>query len=343
MSGFRLNGEPETVRVDVRIVQRADAEFPFLHDTMVVPLAGRLLLAWYHCSEDEIQGRTVIRGRWSSDGGESWSEPELIAEDPSGRLHMVPVTFSEYGGEIWAYVTEMTGHDRPTGYRCVRYHGGAWETVCRRDDLVLFNTLPQTLGNGEWIVGGRAAYAPGAHPEIPVVAVSRPQSPADWRVVRLPGPWDRGTFPLRYPETALWADGNRISAFVRNDAGPAQVYESEDFGRTWSGPTDCGFPIAPAKLCAGSLPDGRRYLIFNARTDANDRSHLVMAIRRRGADGFERVLTLVRGEDRSINAGPYWHYPCACVFGDTLYVSCTSSGEGVARHAALLRVPLDEL
>lgn len=50
-----------------RIVHRSGPEFPFLHDTMIAPLGGRLLMAWYNCSENEIVGRTIIRGRWSAD------------------------------------------------------------------------------------------------------------------------------------------------------------------------------------------------------------------------------------------------------------------------------------
>ena len=71
--------KPEGMKTSV--IQRADEEFPFLHDTMVVPLLGKLFMAWYNCSEAEIVGKTVIRGRWSQDGGESLSDAELVAED----------------------------------------------------------------------------------------------------------------------------------------------------------------------------------------------------------------------------------------------------------------------
>ena len=66
-----------------QIVHRGDPEFPFLHDTMIAPLGGRLLMAWYNCSENEIVGRTIIRGRWSADSGKTWSAPEIICEDPA--------------------------------------------------------------------------------------------------------------------------------------------------------------------------------------------------------------------------------------------------------------------
>lgn len=114
MATFSAPAAKEHVKgLRAQIVHRADQEFPFLHDTMIVPLGGRLLMAWYNCSENEIVGRTIIRGRWSADHGQTWSEPEIICEDVRPEHHMVPVTFTEENGEIWAYVTRMSSHDRP--------------------------------------------------------------------------------------------------------------------------------------------------------------------------------------------------------------------------------------
>ena len=100
MATFSAPAAKEHVKgLRAQIVHRADQEFPFLHDTMIVPLDGRLLMAWYNCSENEIVGRTIIRGRWSADHGQTWSEPEIICEDVRPEHHMVPVTFTEENGE----------------------------------------------------------------------------------------------------------------------------------------------------------------------------------------------------------------------------------------------------
>ena len=169
MATFSAPAAKEHVKgLRAQIVHRADQEFPFLHDTMIVPLGGRLLMAWYNCSENEIVGRTIIRGRWSADHGQTWSEPEIICEDVRPEHHMVPVTFTEENGEIWAYVTRMSSHDRPTGYVCVQYDHGQWKLRQEREELVLINTLPQET-DGEWIAGGRMAAKPGELPLIPVV------------------------------------------------------------------------------------------------------------------------------------------------------------------------------
>ena len=343
MATFSAPAAKEHVKgLRAQIVHRADQEFPFLHDTMIVPLGGRLLMAWYNCSENEIVGRTIIRGRWSADHGQTWSEPEIICEDVRPEHHMVPVTFTEENGEIWAYVTRMSSHDRPTGYVCVQYDHGQWKLRQEREELVLINTLPQET-DGEWIAGGRMAAKPGELPLIPVVVRAPKQSPAPWKIVALPGPWNEDVYPLEYPETAVLVEKDRVDAIVRNDAGPAQAFHSTDGGKTWGKASDAQMPIAPAKMYGGSLPDGRQYLIYNEQTERKDRSRLVLALSRGGDAPFDRALLLADGPSEALNAGPYWHYPCACIDGKMLHISCTSSADTVVRHAALFSIPLENL
>ncbi|MBQ4047615.1 MAG: exo-alpha-sialidase [Clostridia bacterium] len=325
-----------------QIVHRADAEFPFLHDTVIAHLGGRLLLAWYNCTENEIEGRTVIRGRWSDDGGKTWGEPEIICEDTKHGLHMVPVTFSEYGGEIWAYVTEMTGHDRPAGYVCVCYENGVWVTKEHRDDLLLINTLPQ-LWRGKWVVGGRMADQTGELPLVPVVAFAEPAAPANWEIVALSGPWDRGEYPFDYPETTVLAAEEKLVAVTRNDSGIAHFSESTD-GKIWSEVAPCDMPILPAKMYSGTLADGRQFLVYNEYIKEDDRSRLILALRDGADQPFTKAWMLADGFDAELGAGPNWHYPCVSVVGNTMYVSCTvSKEESIERHAALFTLPVDAL
>ena len=344
MGLFKLTEMPcVPPHMEKRIVHRADEAYPFLHDTAIACLGGKLLMAWYNCTENEITGVTVIRGRWSGDHGRTWSEPELIAESPDHSRHMVPVIFSEKDGQIWAYVTEMTSHDCPTGYACFRYEKGRWEAKEQRNTPVLLNTLPQLAPDGRWIASGRMAAVSGGKPVIPVLAASRPANPADWSFTPL---CDAQTGArLIIPETALLVDEQEYVAFIRNESGPAQAVVSPDRGITWSEAEDCGLPAAPSKMYGGTLPDGRQYLLFNDLTRAHDRSRLVLALRGKGSRFFTRAWLLADGYDDSLNAGPYWHYPCACIEADTLHISCTVSGPGdnPARHAALFSIPLRAL
>ncbi len=331
--------------MQVKIIHRADEAYPFLHDTMIAEFEGRLLCAWYNCSESEIVGHTVIRGRWSSDHGQTFTAPEVIAALPrESGLHMVPAVFSKEAGGLYAYITEMSAHDRPVGYATYRYRQGAWEKIAHSDTPALFNTQPVSLPNGTLLSAGRISAAPGELPLIPCVMASARTAPTSWEVTRLPGPWVYGCFPLLFPETTLLADGMRITAVTRNDGGPAQVFESRDGGTSWDGPRNARLPIAASKVCGGTLRGGGQYLIYNERTSPPGRSRLVIALRKNADHPFDRVYTLFDGYDPAIEGGPQWHYPCAVQHDDRLFVSCTASKpDERRRHAALAIIPVASL
>ncbi len=339
------------------IIHRADDEYSFLHDTMLAFFGDRLLCAWYNSSEDEIQGKTVIRGRWSDDLGQTWSEPELIAQaEPGSGLHMVPAIFSEENGKFFAYITEMTAHDLPVGYRTYRYEGGAWAQISRSDAPALFNAQPVRLADGRMLSAGRMSAQPGSLPLIPCVMSSEASAPAEWQIQPLPGPWLEGEYPLEYPETTLIVDKallsdaapapgcRRVTAVTRSDCGLMQAFESADAGYTWSGPADLSLPVTPAKLCGGTLKCGMQYLIYNESPASPGRSRLVISVRKSNASPFRRAAVLFDGADETLGGGPNWHYPCAVERDGYLYVSCTSSHpDSIRRHAALAVLPVEML
>ncbi len=328
------------VGMTAAVLHRADEEFPFLHDTMITVLGGKLFAAWYNCTEDEIAGRTVIRGCWLKDDGTPYTELQVVAEDE--KLHAVPVTFFEEASGIYALTTLMTGHDVPVGYTVTKYEDGAWKEVRRRKTPVLLNTLPVCLSDGSFLLCGRIAGKEGEHPLIPC-AVTCTSVLEELHIHPLPGVWNHGDYPLPFPETTMVLENGRVHALVRNEHGPALCFESADGGRSWSGAQESTLPAAPAKMCAGVLSDGRQYVIFNEKTAQNDRSRLVMALRKNMDSGFDTLYLLRDGFDADLQGGPYWHYPCACEKDGMLYITCTVSGEGIERHAALMTVPVASL
>ncbi|MBQ4050284.1 MAG: exo-alpha-sialidase, partial [Oscillospiraceae bacterium] len=190
--------------------------------------------------------------------------------------------------------------------------------------------------------GGRFPTEPGELPLIPAAARLLPGS-KEWQLVPFPGPWDKGNFPLKYPETAIFHSDDGWHAVVRCDGGAAYTYRGDENGADWVFTGETDLPAISAKWYAGDLPDGRNYLLFNERVSGDERLRLVLLIRELGAERFSKRYVLADGWNELIHCGPYWHYPSACVFEDALYVSCTSNKEESVRNAVCIRIPLKSL
>jgi len=318
-------------------VRRASETFPFLHDTSVTSLGGRLFAAWYQCTAGEIEGITQIAGTWSDDGGETWSEAEVVIGD--GTYHCVPAVFYETEEGIFALVTLMTAHDRPVKVVELTYTSGQWERVREHDIRFLFNTTPVRMNDGRWISGGRVSPAAGELPQIPAAAVREPDG--EWRIERFGGPWRNGEFCLWCPETALIVNGDDIRAIVRNDRGQPWTFRREN--GAWHFTGESVLPAAGVKMYGGVLYGGREYLFFSERTPANDRSRLSMVLRDGACGGFTKRYLIADGYDDALACGPYWHYPCASEWNGTLYVSCTANGPDNIRNAVVFRIPVKSL
>lgn len=328
------NDPPKPYGMTVTCVRRATEEFPFLHDTSVTVLGGRLFAAWYRCTAGEIEGITQIAGAWSDDGGETWEDEEIVAEDRV--YHCVPAVFYETDEGISALVTFMTAHDRPVKVEERTYTDGRWERRREHDIRFLFNTTPMRYLDGMWIAGGRVSPAEGELPQIPAVAVR--DIAGDWTVQPFDGPWTDGEFPLWCPETAVYRKGLR--AIVRNDDGQPWTFRREDGAWRFTG--ESTMPIAGVKMYGGTLSDGRDFLFYNERTPQNERSRLVMALRE-GDGGFMKLYLIADGYDDALRCGPYWHYPSVCEWDGTLYVSCTANGPDNLRDAVVYRIPVKSL
>lgn len=331
---------PKSSGMTAVCVRRATEEFPFLHDTSVTLLGGRLFTAWYQCTAGEIAGITQIAGTWSDDGGRTWSEPEVVVGDSA--YHYVPAVFYETADGIFALVTRMTAHDRPVNVLELTYSDGKWIPHRDHDIRFLFNTTPRQLSDGTWISGGRVSPKAGELPQIPAAAVR--DIAGNWTIQRFDGPWNDGNFVLYCPETAILVSENDRRAIVRSDHGQPYTFRCAEGRWTFTGETD--LPVHSAKMYAGTLSDGREYLFYNERTRQNDRSRLVMALREDASgcsDGFTKLYLIADGYDDQLRCGPYWHYPCAYEQKGMLYVSCTANGPDNVRDAVVYRIPIDSL
>ncbi len=324
-----------------------DPAYPFLHDTALGMWQGRIICAWYNCTQGEIRGDTIIRGRWSADGGKTWTDQEIIAASPDESVHYVPVSFTDDGKDFYAFVTRMCGHDQPTGYEIFRYTGSGWESVALREDRMLINTPAYRMDDGHYLMAGRVCFSGYPHPEIPNVAVSETSDVlSPYRMIEFDGPWRQENFTLRYPETAVIIDGRDITAFVRGEGFTRRPQErpyrftSDDYGRTWSQGELTDLPCIGSKLFGGILSNGLSYLVFSAENDRNNnRSLLALAVSRRGEDHISRRYRLLDGPHEATGLIPEWSYPCSMEYDGKLYIACTSHKSG----AILMTIPLASL
>ncbi len=320
------------------VVHRADGEYQFLHDNAVVWHKNTLFAAWYNCPQGEIQGSSCIRGRRSRDAGHTWSQPEVIAADRKGEgVFYVPVTFLSRDGQLWAFVSNMAGHDLVTRCElfCLDAATGQWTSKGPIAGPFLPNCPPRLMADGNFVMAGRMATKPATTPEIPAVALSHGQDiDAEWEIV----PMMRGTARpyTDFPESTVWLDGQDITAVVRGKL----VFTSRDFGRSWYGPLRHNLPAEDSKPFALQFSTGQRCLLWNyPKSDGSYRALLVVAVSRPGEQRLVSMWKIRDGRAEALQAGPEWSYPCAVEQEGVLYIIYTSE----KRHSVMTVVPLDSL
>lgn len=328
----------------VMVHRAGEDRYGFLHDTAIVSHEGTLFAAWYNCPSGEIVGESLIRGRRSTDDGLTWSPPEVIAADRDGRgLFYVPVSFLSHRGALYAFVSTMVGHDLVTGceaFRLDKETRTSWEPCGPVAGPFLPNCAPVLMHDGRLIMAGRVAAHPGELPLTPAVAIGDAENPVStWAIVPLvPIEREKAAFDLPYPETTVIVERDEIIALVRNDRGNALLFRSTDGARTWSGPHAHTFPIGAARIYAGTLSTGQRYLLSNTPTPGY-RELLTLAVTPPNKPTFSRIWKLHDGPSKELAAGPEWSYPCAIEHDAKLHVVCTSE----KHHCVLATVPLMSL
>lgn len=344
---YSFKDAPIPAGITYQSMYQPDPEYPFLHDTALGVWHGRMICAWYNCRGGEIVGDTIIRGRWSEDGGKTWSDQEIIAASPDESIKYVPVAFSDDGKDFYAFVTRMISWDHPVGYEIFRYNNGTWDSVAIRNDRMLINTPAYRMDNGHFLMAGRICCKDYPHPEMPNAAVSETDDITSlYHMNVFDGEWKNENFTLRYPETAVIVDGKDITAFVRGE-GFTRIssdrpyrFESHDYGKSWSAGERTDLPAIGSKLYGGVLSNGFSYLVFSAENEHNnDRSRLALAISKRGEDNIYRRFRLLEGNNEETGLIPEWSYPSAVEFNGNLYISCTSHKSA----AILITIPLKSL
>ncbi|GMV93315.1 MAG: hypothetical protein AMXMBFR82_30930 [Candidatus Hydrogenedentota bacterium] len=320
------------------VVHRADEEYRFLHDNALVWHGDTLFAAWYNCPEAEIQDSSSIRSRRSTDGGKTWSDVEVIAADETGQgIFYVPVTFLSRNDQLFAFVSNMVGHDLVT--RCEVFGLDAtadkWTSRGYVAGPFLPNCPPLLLNDGHYLMAGRMASQPATTPEIPAVAISSGLDvTAAWDVVPMMKSIARPH--TNYPESTVWVDGPDVTAVVRGRL----VFTSGDYGRTWTGPFRHNLPAEDSKPFALTLSTGQRCFLWNyPESPGSYRTMLTIAVSRPGEKALVSMWKIRHGESTALQARPEWSYPYAVEHDGAVYVIYTSE----KRHSVLSVIPLESI
>ncbi|MBQ6804223.1 MAG: exo-alpha-sialidase [Clostridia bacterium] len=345
LSGLDMASLAKDDRVQTYPVFLPNEEYQFLHEAAVIEFHGVLHAAWYNCPVTELKGFTPIRGAKSYDGGKTWTEPEMLAQDPTGKILYCPPVFGICDDTLFLLMNQMVGADLIHSLDLYRYNEetGKYDFLWSRPIPFKLNTNVYHLPNGKLLLPGRIAELDG-FPNTPAVLISDSgKIDGEWRLVKIA---ENGDMPdgskLVHPELSAVIQGETITIFCRDDQRQVPIlYQSHDLGETWHGPFAHDIPLIGSKIYSDTLSDGRHYLIGNLYTGIRyDRSRLALLFSEPGEMRFTHGLILQDGPGADLPGGICWHYPVAWEANGRLYVIYTVSFGDPVRGAALSVVEL---
>lgn len=316
-------------------------EYGFLHESAVIEYHGVLFASWYNNPQAELIGRTLIRGRRSTDGGKTWSDIETLCEDKTGKIMYCPPVYGIDDDTLYMFVNEMVAGDHMHALDLYRYDEakGLFELLWSRPFPYKVNTNVYRLPNGKLMLPVRIAEM-DSFPNTPGVLISDTgKIDAEWRLVHIQpdGELADGS-RLVHPELSAMIENGVIYMFCRDDERRVPLmYTSRDCGETWLGPFEIDIPFADSKIYAGDLNDGRHYVIGNLYPG---RSRLAVLFTKPGRTEFTEGFMLQDGVSPALGYGQKWHYPVAYESDGKLYVIYTVSIEEPRRGAVLSVIPL---
>jgi hypothetical protein len=144
-------------------------------------------------------------------------------------------------------------------------------------------------------------------------------------------------------EPSVYRRPDGVLVKLSRDKQGSRIYAalSRDGGKRWAPAVQTGIPDSPSKSVAGTLPDGRIYLIGN-QVIGGRRDPLVISLSRDG-ESFDWAASIRQGAPEIRHPGRAkgvgFQYPSAILVGDALWVIYSVGKEDVA----VSRVPLINL
>jgi hypothetical protein len=281
---------------------------------------GRLFLVTGDCRPREKWADASIPqpiyGRFSTDGGKTWSDSRLLFNVPGpGWLHMVvplgtrngnihllgfvihhltpPVNYLNASADIWHTVSHDGGKtwETPRKVNWGHRYTGALNSFIELQSgrlLAAFSYMDETRDTGLFVSD----------------AIYSDDGGATWRGSQndlvIDGGGKGSHSGAIEPVMVQLADG-RVWMVIRAQSGYLFESYSADNGDTWSPPKRTQFRSSSAPAAVLRLKDGRLVLVWN--NELHSRSSLVMAIRNGGEwKGYREINPPFGPEDQNVGA-----------------------------------------
>lgn len=343
----------------VELYNANERDGTYSHHPGLAVFQGNLFCSWSNGKDghEAYPGQRVLYAR--SAHGINWSRHQVLADPPGEQDCCGAAGFHVARDTLVAYYTVKRAPPEQPLHRVdidlfarTSQDGKTWSPP-RKITSGTFMERPCRLPGGRLLLGGEytGEVRQTQMARMRLLYSDDPSGIGHWQEATINAasakPIGAEVFRWSEPSVFVRRDGVIVAVF-RNTSGFSYASTSKDNGTSWSVPQKTTFPDSRARICTGTLPNGKIYLINNPgpgpdrRRGTGNRSLLTIAL---SDDGivFDRAW-LVRGEwtnTRFSGKGKAngWQYPHAVVWKDELFIVHSVNKEDVG----LTRIALDKL
>ena len=308
--------------------------YVFLHGVALIKFKGRMYCSWAHNRYLENSDDEEVNFAVSDDDGVTWSGLIRGEMNPKEGIAVSHGSFLEHRGALYFFAPQFKGQLgaemlKMGVYKLDEASGAFLYLGVALDDRFWPMCEPILMENGNYVMAG--IYVGSGYrssDNAAAVAISRGSDVLHWDIVKV----EKAEGVRVWGECSVTVDGCNCQMICREHSGKklALYSESHDFGQNWSVMDLSDMPMVGSKPYAGTLSDGRRYLICSSARDIYDRDPLTIALTKRGESQFSEIFR--------IDGGKYLSYPYAVEIDQKLYVAYSATAEGSNRNSAELAI-----
>lgn len=312
----------------------------YANGVVLAAFKGKLYCMWQSSPKDEDSDDTRVLYSISSDEGNSWSKPMVLAA-PNQDCCCTSGGWLVNGDTLLAFID--------TWQKGLSPRGGKTCYITSTDGLSWSPMLPVRMADGSEMDGvleqdpyrlpdgrivGATHFMPGLH--VCPVYTDDPKGISGWRKGLFEykdlGKTSREIEPSQY----VRPDGTIVMLFRDQSSSFRKLVSiSKDRGETWTKPVLTTFPDGRTKQCAGNLPDGTSYMV-SCPAPAKRRWPLVLHLSNDGIK-FDKAILLRSGSLNDLPPRRYegkyktlgYSYPKAIVYHQNLYIGYSTNKEDV--------------